>query len=126
MERPVTVYRFYAANDELLYVGISNNPPARFRQHTEHAGWWTDAVRVDLTHYATEQAARAAELQAIRIEHPKYNIAGRIVERQLPLINPRSAVMRRRVTFTPSQLANAMRKSVWIPGEKIARDEKVV
>lgn len=118
MVRPVTVYRFYDEADQLLYVGISDNPPRRFREHTKHAEWWMDAVRIDLTHYATEQAARAAELKAIRTERPKYNLAGRIGERQLPLLNPRLAALRKRVTFTPDELAEAMENGLWLDWAK--------
>lgn len=72
-----TLYRLFDAAGVLLYVGIGGNPGRRFEQHRGDKLWWGQVARVTLEHHPTREAALAAELDAIQIEHPRHNIAGR-------------------------------------------------
>lgn len=72
-----TLYRLHDAADALLYIGIAGNPGRRFQQHRGDKPWWGEVARVILEHHPTRAAALAAELHAIRTEHPRHNIAGR-------------------------------------------------
>ncbi|MXM66767.1 GIY-YIG nuclease family protein [Streptomyces sp. HUCO-GS316] len=73
------IYRFYAADDELLYVGITNDPLRRFGAHSrqepvdgaEH--WWPLVERWDVRWMETRTLAVAAESEAIKEERPRYN-----------------------------------------------------
>lgn len=72
-----SVYRAFDVKGRLLYVGLSTDVPQRFHQHATSSLWWGQAERVDLTHYATLEEARSAELAAIKAEVPAYNLMGR-------------------------------------------------
>jgi hypothetical protein len=69
-----TLYRFYDAAGDLLYVGIAANPGRRFHQHAGDKTWWTQVVGSTMTHYPTSEAAAYAEIVAITNEHPRHNV----------------------------------------------------
>jgi predicted GIY-YIG superfamily endonuclease len=69
-----TLYRFYNTDDELLYVGISEKGPERWKAHRKDKPWWTDVARTTTEHYDTRQLALDAERAAIIAEHPKHNV----------------------------------------------------
>jgi hypothetical protein len=68
-----TVYRFYDAAGDLLYVGISCNFLRRVGEHTGSADWIAQAVRCTLEHYSDRAEAEQAERVAIATEHPIHN-----------------------------------------------------
>jgi predicted GIY-YIG superfamily endonuclease len=74
----VAVYRFYDRHEELLYVGISNDPRRRWKQHAKEKTWYPQVRHQTVTWYDSERAARRAESAAIRQERPHFNIAGAI------------------------------------------------
>ncbi len=69
-----TLYRFYASNGALLYVGITNNPGRRFSKHRDDKDWWLDVARIDMEQYPSREALNAAEQRAIQNERPLHNI----------------------------------------------------
>ena len=69
-----TLYRFYNTDDELLYVGISEHGPARWKAHRKDKPWWTDVARTTTEHHDTRQAALDAERAAIKAEKPRHNV----------------------------------------------------
>jgi len=71
-----TLYRMFAADGGLLYVGISSRAAMRWEQHRGEKPWWSEVARITVEHFADRAAALAAELAAIRSEGPLYNIAG--------------------------------------------------
>jgi predicted GIY-YIG superfamily endonuclease len=68
------LYRFFAADERLLYIGMTRNPGRRLEKHSGDKSWWSDVARIDMEHYPTVAALRDAERQAIRAEHPTHNI----------------------------------------------------
>jgi predicted GIY-YIG superfamily endonuclease len=72
---PTVVYRFYDADDRLLYVGITDEPKQRWRWHARNARWWPDAVRRTLSWHELRSDSAAEEARAIREEHPLHNVA---------------------------------------------------
>jgi hypothetical protein len=72
-DQPTTLYRFFDAAGQLLYVGITSDLPTRLRTHNRLQNWWRDVVQTTLEHFDSREAARAAELRAIRNEHPCFN-----------------------------------------------------
>lgn len=68
------LYRFYDTDDQLLYVGITDRGPRRWREHMAHKPWWSDVARIDLEHIEGRRAAERAERQAIITEQPLHNI----------------------------------------------------
>jgi predicted GIY-YIG superfamily endonuclease len=69
-----TLYRFFGSDGSLLYIGITMDPPARWRQHRSDKEWWAKVRNVTLEPYATRSEVLAAERDAIRREGPQYNV----------------------------------------------------
>jgi predicted GIY-YIG superfamily endonuclease len=82
-EAPTALYRFYAADGSLLYVGVTNNMKARLGQHAADKPWWPQVARKTVGWHATRAEALAAESAAIKTEHPAHNIAG--IEKSKPV-----------------------------------------
>jgi predicted GIY-YIG superfamily endonuclease len=70
-----TLYRFFNANNELLYVGITNNPFNRFSGHSKDKEWFKEITHSTMEHYPNRLAVDRAETMAIKSEKPKYNRA---------------------------------------------------
>jgi hypothetical protein len=69
-----TLYRFYDADDRLLYIGISEKGPERWKAHRKDKPWWTDVARSTTEHYETRAEALEAERAAIIAEKPLHNV----------------------------------------------------
>jgi hypothetical protein len=69
-----TLYRFYAKDGQLLYVGVTMNPPDRFKDHRHQKEWWPMVSGITMETYDSRAAVLDAERRAIKIEHPKYNV----------------------------------------------------
>lgn len=67
------LYRLFDADDELLYVGISKDPKARWEQHRDKP-WWRDVSMRVIEWYDDRPTAERAERKAIETEGPRYNI----------------------------------------------------
>jgi predicted GIY-YIG superfamily endonuclease len=68
------VYRAFAANGRLLYVGVSEQLQNRTQQHKYTKPWWGEVASITATFYPGERlAAYAAERAAIKAEQPLYN-----------------------------------------------------
>lgn len=72
------LYRFFDAREQLLYVGYSNEPWRRRKQHSVTQPWYPQVRHQSITWYDSEREARRAENAAIRQERPHFNIAGAI------------------------------------------------
>lgn len=71
---PHYVYRIYDEADILLYVGEAKDAEHRLRLHsTNHAIFIYQAARIDITEYTSTEEAKAAEVEAIQTENPRYN-----------------------------------------------------
>lgn len=71
-----TVYRAYDADGELLYVGYTDNPEKRVRDHARDSYWHAATTRWTFEEHPTREAAKAAEYDAIRAESPHCNVQG--------------------------------------------------
>lgn len=69
-----TLYRFFDADGELLYVGITCDPGSRFKQHRRGKSWWHEIARIELEQFSSRVELEQAEREAIPKENPKYNI----------------------------------------------------
>lgn len=69
------LYRHFDAAGDLLYVGISTDALKRLMAHSRHASWYNKITTVTIEHFPSRRAASAAEIAAIRNEHPKHNTA---------------------------------------------------
>lgn len=69
------LYRFYDADDVLLYVGISLSAITRANQHRVEKEWWSSVARMDVEHIDGDRAAaELAEREAIKAERPIHNV----------------------------------------------------
>lgn len=69
------VYRLFDVDDQLLYVGVTENLRQRWTAHAAKP-WWPQVARQFVTPYESRSKALADELRAIRTERPLYNQAG--------------------------------------------------
>lgn len=67
------LYRLFDATDQLLYVGIAEDPKRRWQQHAGDKAWWSQVARRDVEWLATRGAAEALERAAIVDERPLHN-----------------------------------------------------
>ena len=68
------LYRFYGTDGELLYVGITMNPAARWESHRKQKPWWAEVVGMTVERCVDREAALLAEREAIIRERPAYNV----------------------------------------------------
>lgn len=76
IDDPVAVYRLFDSSDDLLYVGISNDPDERWRAHRwgpDRMPWVEQVGRRTVEWQTSRAAALEMEAQAIKSERPKYN-----------------------------------------------------
>jgi len=72
--RPTWVYRYFDADGGLLYIGVAFDVLKRAEGHRRHAEWWPLAATYTEELFPTRTAALAAEAEAIRTEHPLFNV----------------------------------------------------
>lgn len=68
------LYRFYDERGRLLYIGITGDVRARFRQHADSKAWWKQVAVREIVHCRTRADLLAAEREAIIRERPRYNV----------------------------------------------------
>lgn len=69
-----TLYCFYNRGGELLYVGVAENPFARWSRHAKDKPWFGEVSRFETEWFPDRDSVIAAERRAIKVESPKYNI----------------------------------------------------
>lgn len=67
------VYRFYAKDGSLLYVGATASLTRRIEQHGRSTSWWPEVADVRVTRFSDMPHAFGAEVRAIQNERPVYN-----------------------------------------------------
>jgi predicted GIY-YIG superfamily endonuclease len=72
--REHVLYRFWNAEDVLLYVGISVDSPTRIANHMRDKSWFGEVDTIKLIKFATRAEALAAEAEMIRTLKPLYNV----------------------------------------------------
>lgn len=75
------LYRMYGPVDEILYIGVTDDPPARFKGHRHIQRWWNQVCTIKLDRYMTREELEAAEREAIASEAPLYNFQQNPVRR---------------------------------------------
>jgi hypothetical protein len=119
---PTAVYRFFDADNRLLYVGITCNPKMRFRDHQRLSHWWPAQQSVTVDWKDTRGEALAEEAAAILGEDPLHNVIGATTPPARPAM-PRTPVHRRPewVAEVAGQVrAEIARRSSKKPGMKFA------
>src|SRR4051812_37709880 len=73
MSERTAVYRLFAGDGRLLYVGMTRNPARRFTAHAADKPWWPEVATRAVEWRASWDEAHAVEKAAIRAEKPAHN-----------------------------------------------------
>lgn len=68
------LYRFYDVADDLLYIGVTHDPGARWASHRKDKPWWHEVTRISVETHPSRTAVLEAERTAILAEQPRYNV----------------------------------------------------
>lgn len=71
------LYRLYDTDGNLLYIGITNHPERRWRNHSYIQGWWHLVSRREVNWYDRRTVAEDAERHAVRAEGPRFDATHR-------------------------------------------------
>lgn len=73
------VYKFYNAQDELLYIGVAIDWMQRRKQHKRKSWWFAEVSREEFEFFDDWRAAGMRELALIFDQSPRYNFVGTMV-----------------------------------------------
>jgi len=68
------LYRLYNKGGALLYVGITDNPFRRWKEHSKEKPWWPEVHTFTQDWFPDRTSVELAERRAIASEGPAYNI----------------------------------------------------
>jgi len=69
------IYKFYNINNELLYVGITNDIKIRLKQHKQNKKWFKNVDKIYISNNTmSRNEAQIYEIYYIANSNPKYNI----------------------------------------------------
>lgn len=98
------LYRHFADDGTLLYVGIATDGAQRLRQHRSTSAWGPLIARVETVEYPDKQRALAAETWAIGTEQPVFN------QRKLGDVTMSNAEVGAAISFTLEEAYTLARK----------------
>lgn len=70
------IYRFYDADRNPLYIGITSCSAVRLDGHRRHSEWWPLVEYIAISAYGRRDDIREFERAAIRNEQPRFNRIG--------------------------------------------------
>jgi predicted GIY-YIG superfamily endonuclease len=74
-QAPYYIYRAYAADGDLLYIGRTIDPNMRLAKHYQSSPWVAEVMEWEFQPIPRNWYAMcAAERAAIEAEHPRYNV----------------------------------------------------
>lgn len=117
---PTALYRFFAQDGQLLYVGITINPAIRWHQHSKNKPDWRKVAVVRLEHHENREDALDAERQAIQTELPLWNIQHKLS----PVVAPRLRVRpraTRALVASVAELEEKVRSGKWLTTGEMAK-----
>jgi predicted GIY-YIG superfamily endonuclease len=71
---PTALYRCYAEDGSLLYVGVTDDLRGRLGGHERQKPWWPEVARKTVAWYDSRLDGEQAEAAAINDEHPVHNV----------------------------------------------------
>jgi excisionase family DNA binding protein len=99
---PCFLYRHYAQDGALLYVGISSQPTVRLEVHRSASPWFEQITTVKIEKFPNRKAALAAEHRAIRDEKPRHNLTVALAPMLPWAAESRTDLVRRITQFKPT------------------------
>lgn len=67
------VYKHFAEDGTLLYIGCTTNFSGRMSSHSFSAGWWDEVAKIEAIRYRNKRDALRGEAGLIRLLKPKFN-----------------------------------------------------
>lgn len=124
---PTALYRLHGADGTLLYIGVSDNPERRFKQHRDSKPWWPQVARKTIEWHPSRRIALAEEAAAIKAEAPAYNIEHNPAMASYcwppaGMSADRVDAIERQVSALPACLAEGIRRAAW---EGFTTDQRV-
>lgn len=115
------LYRFYDADDRLLYVGISNDPESRWNGHRYSIKRWPSLVtRRAVDWFDTRPEAEAAEVAAIKEEKPRFNGSHNFVKAAFaPDVWAEPVTGDRKREVIAARVRREIESGNWAPGTRI-------
>lgn len=115
---PTALYRLYGADGTLLYIGVTDNPDRRFKQHRDTKPWWPQVAQKTIEWRPSRVVALADEADAIRAEAPVYNIdhnPAALTYHWPPAGMPADCVegIEREAAKVPADQAEGLRRAAW-------------
>lgn len=74
LDTPHVVYRFFGADDLLLYIGVTGSFGRRLEHHKCTREWFHQVQKITLVWYDNWETAAHAEVDAIVKENPVHNL----------------------------------------------------
>ena len=71
---PRFLYRLWADNRDLLYIGATYHPRARFREHSKKSYWWPLVCYHVIEEVGEWAVSMSVERRAILDENPVFNV----------------------------------------------------
>lgn len=68
------LYRMFAGDGRLLYVGITADVGMRLHAHAGDQPWWREVATITVEHFDDRATALTAETTAILTERPAHNV----------------------------------------------------
>ena len=119
-----TLYRFFDAAGDLLYVGCTAHGAARLAGHGDKS-WWPKVAQATFEHFATRDEAAQAEALAIKEETPRFNRRPGVVKkrRHVP-VNLKAGARVRRLRIESGLSPEQLGDIVGLAGQTIRRIEE--
>jgi predicted GIY-YIG superfamily endonuclease len=117
---PNMLYRFFYADDQLLYVGITANPGARWTYHSRKKAGWRQVVRATIEHFDSRDEVIKAEIIVIQTERPLWNVLYNLGGQRDPSsrgVNPRVSAGQRSL----SEIEDSIRAGDWPYASEVRR-----
>ena len=98
-----TLYRHFAADETLLYVGISFRKLQRLSEHRKLSSWFHDIAKITFESMPDRETALASERTAVQTENPVHNVQlrAKIKENHAAIEEARDEITYRVVNFKP-------------------------
>lgn len=122
------LYRYFDAADDLLYIGISKNPDARWAAHRYWGRRWPSLVASRRDEwFDSRPEAEDAEVAAIKAEKPRFNGAHNFVEVPIDTVDwPQGhGTQPDLATFLTSLVRGEIAAGRWEPEQRLPRLERL-
>ncbi len=73
MRPDAAVYMFFNQEDQIIYIGVSQNPYQREREHKKTSAWFEHVARMEIQWCTTREKALKIEKARIRHYRPRFN-----------------------------------------------------